>query len=234
MKMADETTKKSALIIGASRGLGLGLAKELLGRGWNVTATVRAATGGTGLEGFHEQVTMDTVDINDLATVNAFVDRVADTLFDVVFINAGIGGPEGKTAETVAESDVTHLFMTNAIAPVRLAYKLLHTVKPKTGILVFMSSILGSVELSTSGYAVVYSASKAALNCLTRNFVATEDCDDITVLTMHPGWVRTEMGGANADIDVETSVKGMADVLEAEAGAGGHQFLNYKGETIPW
>jgi NAD(P)-dependent dehydrogenase (short-subunit alcohol dehydrogenase family) len=232
--MSETQMRKSALIIGASRGLGLGLAKEFLTRGWDVTATVRSAAGGTGLEDFHEQVTMDTVDINDLATVTAFVERVTDKAFDVVFINAGIGGPEGKTAETVAESDVTHLFMTNAIAPVRLAYKLLHTVKPKTGILAFMSSILGSVELSTSGYAVIYSASKAALNSLTRNFVVAEDCDDITVLTMHPGWVRTDMGGANADIDVETSVKGMVDVLEAQAGAGGHQFLNYKGETLPW
>jgi NAD(P)-dependent dehydrogenase (short-subunit alcohol dehydrogenase family) len=58
--------------------------------------------------------------------------------------------------------------------------------------------------------------------------------ENFTVLTVHPGWVRTDMGGANADIDVETSVRGIADVLDAQAGAGGHQFLDYRGETIPW
>lgn len=229
-----EQAAKSALIIGASRGLGLGLAKELLKRGWLVTATVRSAAGGSGLEAFHEQVTMDTVDINNLAMVDAFVNRVNDQIFDVVFINAGVGGPTGKTAENVAAEDVTHVFMTNAIAPVRLAGRLLHTVKPGSGILALMSSRLGSVGAPKSGAMVIYSASKAALNSLTRNFVAANDCSHITVLTMHPGWVRTDMGGAGADIDVETSVTGMADVLEAQAGAGGHQFLNYKGETVPW
>jgi NAD(P)-dependent dehydrogenase (short-subunit alcohol dehydrogenase family) len=233
--MSDsQENQKSALIIGASRGLGLGLARELLSRGWHVTATVRSVSKGTGLEEFHEQVTMDTVDINNMATVEAFVTRVKSQVYDVVFINAGIGGPEGKTAETVSTDEVTHVFMTNAIAPVRLAYKLLPTVKPETGILAFMSSRLGSVELATHGTLPIYSASKAALNHLTRAFVAGLERDDITVLTMHPGWVRTDMGGAHADIDVATSVKGMADVLEAKAGAGGHEFLNYKGETLPW
>jgi NAD(P)-dependent dehydrogenase (short-subunit alcohol dehydrogenase family) len=228
---ANETTK-SALIIGASRGLGLGLSRELLGRGWNVTATVRGVKTGTGLEDFHEQVTMDALDINDLDTVQAFVARTKGQLFDVVFINAGVGGP-ANTAETVTAEEMSHVFMTNAIAPVRLAYKLLPCVRPRTGILAFMTSILGSVELGSAGYAPMYCASKAALNRLTRGFVADMK-EEITVINMHPGWVRTDMGGANADIDVATSCKGMVDVLEAQAGAGGQQFLNYLGETLAW
>lgn len=232
--MSEAVERKSALIIGASRGLGLGLSLELLKRGWNVTATVRSATGGTGLEGYHEQVTMDTMDINNVATVGQFVDRMMGKSFDVVFVNAGVDGPDDKTAETVAPEDVTHLFMSNAISPVRLAGRLLPMVKPGTGILVFMSSILGSVESNTTGDAPLYSASKAALNSLTRSFVAGLKDQDITVISMHPGWVRTDMGGDNADIDVQTSVTGMADVLEAQAGAGGHQFLDYTGRTLPW
>jgi NAD(P)-dependent dehydrogenase (short-subunit alcohol dehydrogenase family) len=72
------------------------------------------------------------------------------------------------------------------------------------------------------------------LNQLTRGFVAGLTEPNITVLSIHPGWVRTDMGGSHADIDVPTSVKGIVDVLEAKAGAGGHEFLNYKGETLPW
>lgn len=225
--------EKSALIIGASRGLGLGLTRELLHRGWHVTATVRTAGKDMGLEEFHGQVSLDTLDINSPRAVEAFVARVKSQIFDVVFINAGIGGPEGKTAETVTEEEMTHLFMTNAISPVRLAYKLLPTVKPGTGILAFMTSILGSVTLGSRGFAPLYSASKSALNQLTRAF-ATELKEDITILSMHPGWVKTDMGGPGADIDIATSVKGMADVLEAKAGSGKHEYLDYRGQTIPW
>jgi NAD(P)-dependent dehydrogenase (short-subunit alcohol dehydrogenase family) len=231
--MSKSGPEKSALIVGASRGLGLGLTRELLARGWHVTATVRSAGKEMGLEEFHGQVSLDTLDINSARSVEAFIARVKTQIFDVVFINAGIGGPEGKTAETVTEEEMTHLFMTNAISPVRLAYKLLPTVKPGTGILAFMTSILGSVTLGSRGFAPIYSASKSALNQLTRAF-ATGLKEDITVLSIHPGWVKTDMGGAGADIDVPTSVKGIADVLEAKAGSGKHEYLDYRGQTIPW
>lgn len=224
---------KTALIVGASRGLGLGLAKELLDRGWQVTATVRSAPKNSELVNYHGQVTMDTVDINNPSQVEAFVNRVKSETFDVVFINAGIGGPEGKTAETVTAEEMTHLFMTNAISPVRLAYKLLPCVRAETGILAFMTSVLGSVERNDHGMAPLYSGSKAALNQLTRGFVAGLK-QPITVLSLHPGWVKTDMGGAHADIDVSTSVKGLANVLDAKAGSRVHEFLDYRGETIPW
>ena len=229
----EEHPQKSALIIGASRGLGLGLSLELLKRGWLVTATVRSAKGGTGLEEYHEAVTMDTLDINNLSNVGAFIDRMAGKQFDVVFINAGITGPENKTAETVSPEDVAHLMMTNAISPVRLATKLLHAIKPETGILAFMTSRLGSVATNNGGVLPLYCASKAALNRLSRSMVETL-APPFTTLNIHPGWVRTEMGGPDADIDVETSVTGIANVLESQSGAGGQQFLDYTGKEIPW
>jgi len=231
--MAKSEAEKTALIVGASRGLGLGLATELLERGWRVTATVRSAPKTSALLDYHGRVTLDTVDINNPAMVDAFVTRVKDEVFDVVFINAGIGGPMGKTAADVTVDEMTHLFMTNAISPVKLAYRLLGNVKPETGILAFMSSVLGSVERNTHGMAPLYSASKAALNQLTRGFVA-HMAEKITVLTLHPGWVKTDMGGPHADIDVPTSVKGLADVLEVKAGSLKHEYLDYRGETIPW
>jgi NAD(P)-dependent dehydrogenase (short-subunit alcohol dehydrogenase family) len=233
--MSEEVEEqKSALIIGASRGLGLGLSLELLKRGWLVTATVRSAAGGTGLEAYHERVTMDTLDINNLSSIGAFLRRMAGKSFDLVLINAGIGSPESKTPENVSAEDMTHLIMTNAVAPVRLAAKLLPMVKPGVGILGFMSSSLGSVEGNTTGFAPLYSASKAALNSLSRSFVAGLVGQEITVLSLHPGWVRTDMGGPNGDIDVETSVTGLADVVAAQAGAGGHRFLDYTGKVLPW
>ncbi|HQT64321.1 MAG: short-chain dehydrogenase [Acidocella sp. 20-57-95] len=231
--MANTSNTKSALIIGASRGLGLGLVTEYAGRGWHVTATVRRLPAPDAFAQFGQQIKTEMLDINDLAAVEAFLPRVKDQLFDVVFINAGVGGPEGKNAETVTPAEMSDLFMTNAISPVRLGYKLVPLVKPGSGILAFMTSILGSVTLSGGTYAQLYCASKSALNQLTRSFVA-ELKANITVLSMHPGWVRTDMGGAGADIDVATSVKGLVDVLTSKAGSHVHEYLDYRGKTIPW
>jgi NAD(P)-dependent dehydrogenase (short-subunit alcohol dehydrogenase family) len=236
MKMNGEAPGKSGLIIGASRGLGRGLSLELLKRGWDVTGTVRSVrgAGAEAYEAYHGHVTMDTLDINNLSMIDAFTCRIEGKIFDVVIIVAGVSAPEGKTVETVSSEDVAHLIMTNAVSPVRLAHRLLPNIRSKTGILAFMSSILGSVDANTTGISSLYSASKAALNSLTRGFVAGMPRNDITVLNIHPGWVRTDMGGTDADIDIETSVTGIVDVLEAKAGTGGQHFVDYKGNTIPW
>jgi NAD(P)-dependent dehydrogenase (short-subunit alcohol dehydrogenase family) len=236
MEMNGEVQSKSGLIIGVSRGLGRGLCLELLKRGWDVTGTVRSVrgAGADAYEAYHGHVTMDTLDINNLSMIDAFIGRLEGKIFDVIFIVAGVSAPEGKTVETVAGEDVAHLIMTNAVSPVRLAHRLLPNIRPETGILAFMSSILGSVDANTTGVSSLYSASKAALNSFTRSFVAGMPRSDITVLNIHPGWVRTDMGGTSADIDVETSVSGIVDVLEAKAGTGGQHFVDYKGMTIPW
>lgn len=229
----SEKNVKSALVIGASRGLGLGLACEFLERGWEVTATVRAAPKHDDFKAYHDRVRLDTLDINRPKMVEDFLSRIHDKIFDVVFINAGVGGPTGKDAVTATPDEITHLFLSNAISPISLGTKLLPNIKTGTGILVFMTSVLGSVTRGAGDYAPLYSASKSALNQLTRSFVAAMK-EDITVISMHPGWVRTDMGGQGADIDVATSVRGMVDVLEVKAGSHKHEYLDYLGATIPW
>jgi NAD(P)-dependent dehydrogenase (short-subunit alcohol dehydrogenase family) len=224
----NDASAKTALIVGASRGLGLGLARELAERGWKVTATTRGGTA-DGLDG----VTIKTLEINDGPAASAFAQALAGEVFDVVFINAGITGP--KNFDSASEAEIAQLFMTNAVSPVRLAELLAPTLRPGTGVLAFMTSLLGSIASNVNGAPALYGASKAALNHLTRGFVAALPKDNgITVLSMHPGWVRTDMGGQNAPLDVATSVKGMVDVLETHAGKGGLVYLDYQGKTIPW
>jgi NAD(P)-dependent dehydrogenase (short-subunit alcohol dehydrogenase family) len=219
----------AALIIGASRGIGLGLAAELIGRNWDVVATRRSpspALAGTGAR-------IATVDIDDSETVTALAAQLAGQTFDHVLINAGIMGNRGDTASTVTREAMAQLLWTNAIAPIRAARILLPLVRDG-GSIGFMSSILGSVSGRQSGWAELYSASKAALNSLTRGFAAADvGSRPVAVLTLHPGWVKTDMGGADADIDVATSVKGLADVIAA-AQPPGHRYLDYTGATIPW
>ncbi|MES2698174.1 MAG: SDR family oxidoreductase [Pseudomonadota bacterium] len=225
---------KTALIIGASRGLGAGLTRELAGRGWQVVATQRKhAPELAAIAADNSAVSIATVDIDDTASVAALAAALAGQSFDLVFVNAGVSGPPHGLAENVSSEDLAALMMTNAIAPVRTARALLPLVKDG-GTVAFMSSLLGSVALRTHAMAELYSASKAALNSLTRGFAAQDiGSKPIGVINVHPGWVKTDMGGDGADIDVATSVAGMVDMLEANTGPG-HRYLDYQGKTLAW
>lgn len=219
----------SALIVGASRGIGLGLADELVARGWDVVATHRSPAPALVATGARTQV----CDIDDDGSVAALVAALGDARFDHVLINAGIMGNRGDTASTVTRDAMAQLMWTNAIAPVRAARRLLPLVTDG-GSIGFMTSILGSVAGRNHAHAELYSASKAALNSLTRGFTAQDvGKRNIAVLNLHPGWVKTDMGGDGADIDVATSVKGLADVIAA-ARPPGQRYLDYTGATIPW
>ncbi len=102
------------------------------------------------------------------------------------------------------------------------------------GLIVLMSSKLGSVSLNRGGGWSSYRASKAALNTLARSFAGQHKGADWGVVLMHPGWVRTDLGGRRATLDVETSARGMVGVLEARLGQPGCVFLDHAGETVPW
>ncbi|MCQ4286160.1 SDR family oxidoreductase [Pseudomonas stutzeri] len=224
----------TVLIIGASRGLGLGLAKQFASEGWQVIATVRDPQHADALKTV-ANVRIEALDINDAAGVDALTQRVSGITLDVLYINAGISGSRTLSADTATHEQVGQLFTTNAIAPVRLAKRMLPLVDPSNGVITFMSSIMGSVETGPGMGMPLYGASKAALNHLTRTFVAElGEQTGLTVLSMHPGWVKTDMGGAEAPLDVETSCRGMVEQVKRAAGQGGHRFIDYQGETLPW
>jgi NAD(P)-dependent dehydrogenase (short-subunit alcohol dehydrogenase family) len=225
----------TALIVGASRGLGLGLAREFASRGYDVVATARDPRQATELTQAAEggAITVEPLDIDDAAAVAAFA-QAFDRSLDVLFVNAGIGGPRGKTAQTYSDEEVLAVFRTNAVAPVRLAKMLRHQVDAERGVIAFMTSMMGSQALNTSGGSEIYRASKAALNSFMQSFVAELGGSGPTVLTLHPGWVRTDMGGANAPLEVADSVRGLADVVENARGGRGHGFYDYTGKTLPW
>lgn len=226
------TTPKSALIIGASRGLGLGLVRELLDRGWDVTATVRDAAHPGELANL--PVRVEALLLDDVHSQDRLAEALAGSRFDLVFINAGIYGPAHQSAIDASLADIGQLFMVNAIAPLRLAERLLPRLNADSGVLAFMTSELGSVAGNVSGGMALYRASKAALNSLTRSFVVELGDTGITVLNLHPGWVRTDMGGESAPLDVQTSVKGLVDQVEDHVGRGGQFYLDYQGATIDW
>jgi NAD(P)-dependent dehydrogenase (short-subunit alcohol dehydrogenase family) len=227
----------TALIVGASRGLGLGLAQELFARGWQVTATARNPATANGLNALVQdsagKVTVATADITQRSSIDALASIFRPGQLDLVFINAGIAGPSHQSVETVSDEDFTALLLTNSLAPLRVARRLLPCLNER-GTLAFMSSALGSVADNKSGGFDLYRASKAALNILTRSLAATTlKGQPLRVLTLHPGWVRTDLGGPHAPLSIEESVRGLANVLEAP-GDTQHRFLDYQGNELPW
>jgi NAD(P)-dependent dehydrogenase (short-subunit alcohol dehydrogenase family) len=226
--MEIRMSRQVALIIGASRGLGLGLAREFAARSWQVTGTTRRA-GAVG-DARIAEVVLDIRHDDDLALL---ANRLLPESLDLLFLNAGVKGPERQSADHVTSGELLDLMQVNAIAPVHVARQLLPAVK-RGGTVAFMSSRMGSVADNENGDWELYRASKAALNSLVRGFHAKDAAPrSVKVLTLHPGWVRTDMGGAAAPLSVEDSARGLADVIERHRGAG-HQFLDYSGRTIPW
>jgi NAD(P)-dependent dehydrogenase (short-subunit alcohol dehydrogenase family) len=227
---------KNVLIIGASRGLGYALAAEYLSRGGQVTATVRGA-GRTQLHDLAEssagRLTVETVDITVPEQVAALHERLAHETFDLLFVNAGVtNGPE-ETAADVSTDTFVRLMVTNALSPVRVVEALQDLVTPK-GTIAAMSSGQGSVANNNKGGFEIYRASKSALNQLMRSFAARHAGDPRTLLLIAPGWVRTDLGGSGAPLTIDQSIPGVADTIEAQAGQGGLQYLDYRGQTVPW
>jgi NAD(P)-dependent dehydrogenase (short-subunit alcohol dehydrogenase family) len=226
------TAPRSILIIGASRGLGLGLASEFAAQGWAVTATVRSAAQEAPLQGLGVRV--EQLEMTDSASLEQLAGRLSGQQFDVIFVNAGVAGPSHHSTAQASAEEMGQLFLTNAVAPLRVAERLLPNLAAEHGLIVFMSSILGSIEAGAGLGMPLYGASKAALNHLVQCFVRTQDNPQLGVLLMHPGWVRTDMGGADAPLDIDSSCKGMVQQVSAAVGQAGLRYLDYQGNPLPW
>jgi NAD(P)-dependent dehydrogenase (short-subunit alcohol dehydrogenase family) len=233
--MTTDATRKTALIIGASRGLGLAMAAEYVTRGWRVTATVR----GDGRTGLHDladsadgRLTVEKVDITVPEQVAALHARVAGTAFDLLFVNAGISNGDVPVTDASTET-FNRVMVTNALSPMRVV-EAFHDVVPPSGTLGVMSSRQGSLALNDRAGYEVYRASKSALNQLMRSFAVRHAHDQRTLLLLSPGWVQTGLGGPAAPLTIGESVPGVVDTIEKHAGEGGLHFLDYQDQTVPW
>jgi NAD(P)-dependent dehydrogenase (short-subunit alcohol dehydrogenase family) len=223
---------RRALIIGASRGIGLGLAEELAERGWHVYASQRQPSDHLARAVEDAEIEVVTADVTDPATLEALAGQIEPGSLDVVLVNAGIIGGENQSAASATAEEVSEIMMTNAVGPAHAA-KLMLPLLRDGGTLAFTTSRMGSIAESSGGYDL-YRMSKAAQNILARGIFEQEAKQrGIALLSLHPGWVQTDMGGPAAHLTVDESVAGLADVLEAEQ-ALAHRFLAYDGSEIPW
>lgn len=227
---------KRALIVGASRGLGSGLVGELASRGCEVVATVRSPDH-EALDALRRDhpgsIELASLDLARQETIRMLRDRLAGRAFDLVFVNGGIGwGPE-DTISTVTDEDFSRIMLVNALGPIRVLEAFAARVAAD-GVLGVMTSRLGSVALCDSGTWESYRASKAALNILLKSLHARLPTPAPTAVAMAPGWVRTDMGGDDAPLDVANSVRGIVDTLERSRGKSGVFYRDYTGAEVPW
>ncbi|MEZ5681308.1 MAG: SDR family NAD(P)-dependent oxidoreductase [Erythrobacter sp.] len=222
-------SNSNIFILGASRGIGLGLVREFLSRGWQVTASERSHS-----EELHaikdDALTIVTADVTIPESYSAL--PIPDGSLDAIIINAGITGAGHQSVEQATTDEVAEVMMTNAFGPARAAKALFGKLKDG-GSLGFMSSLMGSIADSSGGYEL-YRTSKTALNMLAKG-IAEQDAGPrrIEVLSLHPGWVQTDMGGPNATLTVEQSVSGLANVVE-KSGGGGFRYVDYSGKALPF
>jgi len=224
---------KTALIIGASRGIGMEFVRQYREDGWRVIATARNEDGLAALRALDaEALKLDVTRVESLSGLSWQLDGVE---LDVAVYNAGVNSERTTGLAPITKDEFDRVFHTNVLGAMQVAPLVLPFVEAAGGSFGFLSSRMGSVELMESNGSWLYRASKAAVNSVVK--AVSLEAQRATCVAMHPGWVRTDMGGENADIDVETSVSGMRRVLarapgERETHNGG--FYNYDGTPFPW
>lgn len=225
------------LITGANRGIGLEHTRQLLDRGWTITAGVRnpdAATDLKALDPGDGRLRIEAYDATDLNAAKALKAKVEGPL-DILFANAGIMGPSDQQFGSAASEGFMDTLRTNALAPLALAEAFADQVaESQLKVIALQSSRMGSIADNDSGGRYAYRASKAALNAVGKSLSVDLKDKGINVLILHPGWVRTDMGGPNGNLTVTECVDGQLDLIARANPAMNGRFFHVSGQDLPW
>ena len=229
----------NALIVGASRGIGLEFARQYQALGWNVIAACRDPAAAEALNGFatgaSPKIRVVQLDVTDKAAIESLAAQMRGHTIDLLLFSAGITGPRDYTMTDFDEQAWIEVMRTNAMAPLRVAGNFVgHVQASERKLMAFVSSRRGSMAENTWGGHYLYGSSKAALNCVVKSMAIELHPKGVACIALTPGWVRTDMGGAQAPLSAETSVRGMIAVLERSGPGQSGRFIQYDGKEIPW
>jgi len=221
------------LITGANRGIGLEMTRQLLAGGHRVVATCRNPGTAEALSSMHGLLDVHALDVTDDMAVVELANQLNGLVLDVLVNNAGFMAERQSVGDMDYEQWLAS-FGVNAIAPWRVALAfaphLFAATQPR---LVTLTSQMGSIERAGSDR-VAYRSSKAAANMAMRTLALEWQARGITVCMLHPGWVRTQMGGDDAALGTTESAEAMLQVIDALTLTETGKFLNYDGSEIPW
>ena len=224
----------SILITGTGRGIGLELARQALARGWTVYGSAREVVSDPDAHICHHPQFHDLVfDVTDHDAVRAAAEGVAGPI-DILINNAGIIGPKRQSTLDMDFDGFAQTLAVNTLAPLSVVQAFLPQLqasdRPR---ILTISSRMGSMSHAKSDR-IAYRASKAAVNKVMQGLATDLEPMGIAVAQVHPGWVRTDMGGGSADIDVATSAAGILEIAEGLTLDRTGRFYNYDGSALPF
>ena len=230
---------KNILITGASRGLGLGLVKKYLENNEKVFCTTRNILKSKELVLLKEKhinnLKICELDLLDKDSPNILSNFLVNKPIDLFINNAGVIGQSAQHFKSISLNPWIEVLKVNLIAPLLITQSIIKNIEKSSEKKIYiLSSKVGSIEDNKSGGMYVYRSSKTALNQIVKSLSIDLKPLGIAVISLHPGWVRTEMGGPNALISVEESVNGMFGVISNTNIRNSGQFINYDGTQIPW
>lgn len=229
-------THFTVLITGASRGIGLGYVQHYAALGHRVIATVRDVTQAAALHQLaatHANISIFALEVADPDAIQALAKQLSTETIDILISNAGMYPKSDVTQASM--TDWLAAFKVNTLSTYYLAQAFTpHLTRATTPKLIAMTSKMGSMTDNSSGGSYIYRSSKAALNMVVKSLAIDLAEDQIIVAALHPGWVRTAMGGPDGLIDVTTSVQGLTQVISTLRFEDSGRFIDYTGKSIAW
>ena len=234
----------AVLVTGANRGLGLEFVRQYATEGWQVVAVCRDPSTANELVELAAQTGSLEIlgaDVTDRGSVREMSASLGGRPIDLLINNAGVFGPSqgadddpGQVFGSLDYEQWAHVFAVNTLGPVAVAETLFANVQAAAaGKIVTVSSRLGSIDQTEAGY-YAYRTSKAAVNMAMATLAAEPAARGIIVCVLHPGWVRTDMGGEKAPVGVDESVAGMREQIAVLTPADSGRFIDYQGKRMPW
>lgn len=228
----------TVMITGCNRGIGLELTRQYLKAGWQVIATAREPANALKLKelwrAYQDNLRIYALNVADHVQLDALARELSDETIDVLINNAGAMGPQPPLG-SLDYVEWGHLFAVNTMAPA----KMVEAFGPMVGrgarkLIVNISTRMASMTDNSSGGAYAYRSTKAALNAVTKSLAVDLAPDGITVIAVHPGWVKTDMGGDGAAVAVQDSAAALRLLFDRAGPAESGRFFNYDGSELPW
>lgn len=223
------------LVTGANRGLGLAFCRHYLAQGYQVTAACRDPDAAEELQALTGALNIVQLDLADAESIQRLSSEFANSTLDILVNNAGVYGGSPQGLDDLESCPWLNTFLVNSVAPVLLTRALLPALqRSNSAKIAFLTSKMGSIGDNSSGRSYIYRSSKAALNAAIKSLAIDLAELNIPVIALHPGWVRTDMGGPNGLIDSKESIAGLSQVIDNLALEQSGCFVDYRGDSIPW